>query len=90
MQKAAPSPKAVGPNRIDYFEEEGVDQGIWYPDENEIHMVWTGGEKKWDQHTSQKEFDPFKISKSFTGKMKIIQKNCREINLFHSLYTFKS
>jgi len=37
-------------------------------------MVWTGGNKSWDHHESEKEFDPFKISKVSNGEMEKMKK----------------
>ena len=58
MHKAAMVSNNVGSRHVDYF-----------PDQCDIRLVWTGGPFTWDQHDGNKEFNPFKTLKDYTGEI---------------------
>lgn len=56
-----PAPNKIGPSHVDHFYSQ--EDGIWYPDENDIKMMWYGGSPQ-DKHC--RPFDPFSITDQFT------------------------
>ena len=60
-------PAPIGPDHVDKLTNRTQD--IWYPDTNDIRMVWSGGKHSWDRNDKElwKEFNPFNIAGEFTG-----------------------
>ena len=74
-------PESIGPIFIDDF--ECINDGVWYPDQSNIRLVWKGGKNTWDRHGSNKEFNPFKIGRDLTGeKVNVLKRGQTQIN-FH-------
>ena len=67
MHSNVPEPKDVGPSRVDSL--RGPNDGIWYPDDNNVRLVWRGGSLPHDKHKSNGEFNPFTVQNSLTGNM---------------------
>ena len=67
MHINVPEPKYVGPSHVDSL--HGPNDGIWYPDDNNVRLMWHGGSLARDKHTSNGEFNPFTVQNSLTGKM---------------------
>ena len=65
MYTGTPDTNDIGPRHVDLF--SNCAQGVWYPDESNIRMMWCGGHYSWDKRESGKELNPFLIQSQFTG-----------------------
>lgn len=65
MTYAPPDSHLIGPRHVDYFHD--MKDGIWYPDECNAHLIWSGGRHGWDKYDS-KPFNPFMIASGAKGK----------------------
>ncbi len=66
MHQAVPQPRNIGPSRTNDF--TCPSEGVWYPDQSNVRLVWNGGKYSWGRHSSGSEFNPFKINSDVTGE----------------------
>jgi hypothetical protein len=66
MHVEVPASTDIGPRYINDFVSSG--DGIYFPDINDMRLVWHGGSLARDRHESRGQFNPFKIPYSYTGK----------------------
>eukprot|EP00957_Ditylum_brightwellii_P202877 15332171-Ditylum_brightwellii.AAC.1 len=83
MHYVVPRSDNIGPKHVNHFFRPD-DDGVWYPDDHGIRLVWCGGENDWDHHKSGREFNPFKISGEFTGEGMMQSYQC---NIMFLLFT---
>ena len=68
MHNSVPDVKHIGNSHVDLLRRQS--DGVWYPDESNMRMVWNGGPSL-DKHPSGKEFNPFLVRKELTGKIDV-------------------
>ena len=67
MHNSVPDVKHIGPSHVDLLRRQS--DGVWYPDESNMRMVWNGGSL--NNHPSGKEFNPFLVREELTGKIDV-------------------
>ena len=70
MHGEVPDKKDIGPRHVDNYSSRG--DGIWYPDKNNVRLMWHGGSLNHDKLGIREEFNPFAIPPSFTGKEHVL------------------
>jgi hypothetical protein len=67
MHMSTPERRTIGPKNVDQFYK--CTDGVWYPDECSVRMVWKGGKLSIDRHSSGGEFNPFQIPDDDAGEI---------------------